>query len=150
MITLDYKGNQLPRALGIMGVVPFIVLGLLAHVPWTHQAGVQAALINFGAVSLAFVGALHWGLAMRQEGTVVASRAYFWSVVPPAIAWVALMFPPIGSVLILILGLWTHLLQDSLVMRQLAAPDWYVPLRLQLTVGATAGLAIALPPIWSM
>jgi len=149
MFTLTYKGSRLPRALGLAGVVPFIVLGALSHVSWTHQAGVQFALISYGALMLTFAGALHWGLAMRQEGPL-ASRAYFWSVIPALIAWVALNFPPIGAVLILIVGMWTDYLQDRMSIHRLQAPDWYTPLRMRLTLGATLGLAIAVPAIWGM
>jgi hypothetical protein len=147
MFTLTYTGSRLPRALGLAGVVPFIALGLASHVEWTHQDAVQFALISYGALILAFVGALQWGLAMRQSGPL-AARAYFWSVIPALIAWVALNFPPIGGVLILIVGLWTDYLQDRMTAPALQAPHWYTPLRLRLTVGATLGLAVAVPAIW--
>ncbi len=149
MCTLSYTGNRLPQTLGLAGTLPFVVLGALSYIPWRHQGDVQFALISYGALVLAFVGALHWGLAMRQQG-VLASRAYFWSIIPALIAWVALMFPPIGSALILIVGLWTHYVQDTLTVRTLAAPEWYMPLRLKLTVGATIGLGLALPALWGM
>lgn len=146
MFSLTFTGSRLPCTLGLAGVVPFIALGLLAHVPWKHQPDIHTALITYGAVILSFVGALHWGLAMGRRGTI-ASRAYFWSVIPALIAWVALMFPPVGAVPILIVGLWTHYIQDTLIIPELGAPDWYLPLRLQLTIGASIGLGIALPPI---
>ncbi|QID18441.1 DUF3429 domain-containing protein [Nitrogeniibacter mangrovi] len=149
MITLNYTGNRLPRALGLAGVLPFIAMGLLSYIPWKHQVDVHAALVSYGAVILAFVGALHWGLAMRLEGTV-ASRAYFWSVIPALIAWVALMFPTLGGALIVIVGLWTHYVQDNLIIGELNAPAWYLPLRRQLTAGATVGIAIALPALWTL
>jgi len=149
MITLSFTGSRLPRALGFAGVLPFILLGLASHVPWTHQAGVHTALVSYGAVILTFVGALYWGLAMRCEGTV-ASRAYFWSVIPSLIAWVALMFPTFGGALMVIVALWTQYVQDTILGAEMNLPEWFVPLRLGLTVAATIGIAIALPPIWIM
>jgi len=149
MITLSYTGNRLPRTLGMAGVIPFILLGLASHIPWTHQADVQSALVSYGAVILTFVGALYWGLAMRLDGTV-ASRAYFWSVIPSLMAWVALIFPTFAGALIVIVALWTQYVQDTLLSPELSVPEWFLPLRLGLTVGATIGIAIALPPIWAM
>jgi hypothetical protein len=77
---------------------------------------------------------------------------YAWSVMPSLIAWVALLMPPTAAVTLLLGGLLAHYRQDLRLDRALPLPDWYLPLRLQLTLVAslclvsTYFLAEALPP----
>lgn len=139
-----------PRWLGATGVLPFIGLALLTWVSGSHQAMTAKAILAYGAVILSFVGALHWGLAMsaqtlrRSDG----GRLYVGSVVPALLAWAALLLPPVWAVAILLIGLWGHYAQDRRLARVMALPDWYLPLRLALTSGASLGLILAWPRLF--
>jgi hypothetical protein len=95
-------------------------------------------------VILSFVGALHWAFAMLAPDMADAERkrAYAWSVIPALLGWVALLLPPSLTVVLLLLGLWSHYSQDVRLIRRIALPDWYLPLRLGLTSAASLGLII--------
>jgi Protein of unknown function (DUF3429) len=57
-------------ALGLAGLLPFIALSWLSWraSPWAHTM-----LLQYGAIILSFVGALHWGLALgKQKPSVLA------------------------------------------------------------------------------
>ncbi len=128
--------------LGYGGLVPFIGLAALARLDPARQPHWSAALLDYGAVILAFVGALHWALAMQATGLAQARRAqaYAWSVVPALLGWVALQLPAPAGGLLLVAGFVLHLGADRHLAARMPLPAWYLPLRLQLT--AVAGLCL--------
>lgn len=89
------------RSLGYAGLLPFLGLALSVgffqdglRLPLAH------ALLAYAATIASFLGAIHWGLAMR--GTQEADPSlhlFLWGVTPCLCAWVALL-APIG------MGLW--------------------------------------------
>ena len=84
------------------GMVPFLLLGgiVLLH-PLETPVAVQL-LISYSAVALSFVGAVHWGFALRDTAHPVAGeplppavlgaerQLLVFGVVPAIIGWVAL------------------------------------------------------------
>ena len=72
---------SIPSRLGYLGLLPF-VLG--AALVWIVRADVHAyvalALSTYAALILSFLGAIHWGLAMRQPAN--NTTAWVWGVVP--------------------------------------------------------------------
>lgn len=128
--------------LGYAGLIPFVVLApaslLDPHHAWTWSD----ALFGYGAVILSFVGALHWGFAMVMPGLAERdrTRSLIWSVVPSLIAWPALLLVPAEAAALLILGFVLHYLQDRRLARIVDLPQWYLPLRLRLTVIACLSL----------
>ncbi len=145
---------RLVALLGYGGLLPFAVgaLGLL-FVP-AGEALWQTMLLAYAAIILSFVGALHWGFAMRAE-PALASGLYSWSVVPALLGWLALLLPGLlpllGSdsrtgtawaALLLIVAYALHYLQDRRIARHQSLPFWYLPLRLRLSSGAVLALAV--------
>lgn len=135
-----------PRTLGTAGVVPFLILTALSWVQGPHQAPSQFALLAYGAVILSFVGALHWAFAMVADGLAERerSRHYLWSVVPALLGWIALLSPPVTSLILLTGGFWSHYLLDRRLAAHAALPDWYLPLRLGLTLTVSLALLLTL------
>jgi hypothetical protein len=135
-----------PRILGAAGAIPFALLAALAWFQGPHQALSQYALLVYGAVILSFVGALHWAFAMVAEGLTerARNRHYLWSVVPALLAWVALLLQPVAALLLLMAGFWSHYLLDRRMVARAALPDWYLPLRLGLTLTVSLALLFAL------
>ena len=87
-----------PR-LGYLALVPFVLgAALVWGVRADAHAHVTAALSAYAAVVLAFIGAIHWGLAMRTERP--APRLLAWGVVPALVAWVAVLMPPDAGLVI--------------------------------------------------
>ena len=133
---------RLVALLGYGGLVPFVGLAVLARFDPARQVHWSSALLDYGAVILAFVGALHWALAMQATGLahVRRAQAYAWSVVPALLGWVALQLPATAGGLLLVAGFVLHLGADRHLAARMALPAWYIPLRLQLT--AVAGLCL--------
>ena len=116
-------------------------------------------MIQYGAVILSFVGALHWAFAMSLSGLSVAKRreCFIWSVVPALLAWVAatiMLVPAQGGMVsmffgfavaatLLIVGFVANYVQDVRLARVAALPLWYLPLRLRLTTVASICVAAA-------
>jgi len=139
----------MPRALGVAGAIPFLLLAALSWVQGPHQATSQFALMAYGAVILSFVGALHWAFAMVAEGLKEWERArhYLWSVVPALLGWTALLLPPVATLLLLVAGFWSHYLLDRRLAARAALPGWYLPLRLGLTLTVSLALLAALAAV---
>ena len=128
--------------LGYGGLLPFIFLALLIPFSLDYRPLFALALVNYGAVILSFVGALHWGFAMTVQGMSVeqGSHRFIWSVIPALIAWIATLLPmPLGC-LLLVIGLVAHLREDRQLLRVMSLPAWYLPMRLRLTVVASVCL----------
>ncbi len=131
--------------LGYGGLLPFIFLALLIPFSLDYRTLFDNALVNYGAVILSFVGALHWGFAMTVQDMSAKQRSdrFIWSVIPALIAWIAtLLTMPLGC-LLLVIGFVVHLRQDRQLLRVMSLPAWYLPMRLRLTLVASVCLLLA-------
>ena len=129
-------------ALGYAGVLPVAGLLVLAwsSATWQNQA-VNSATI-YAALILSFLGGIHWGFATSG---FASSKHFLISVVPSLWAWAAFAGPDFYTLLGIILGLvvfFVYERQCALVSR---FPDWYLPLRLRLTLGLSFALGGLLP-----
>jgi hypothetical protein len=101
--------------LGVAGLIPVVVCAIGAV--GSNSAGsarMLSALIGYGAVTLAFVGAVHWGLVLapvpdRDVATAPEERIRLaLGVVPALLGWTAtlvpLYLPTIFALLVLIAG----------------------------------------------
>lgn len=142
--------QRFPRApalvswLGYGGLVPFVGLALAIALRPELQPRLQEPLLQYAALILSFVGALHWGLAMRVAPGRLRGWLFGWSVAPCLIAWLALQLPPSLAVLVLECGYALHWLFDRRLGPGAGTPDWYPGLRLRLTVVATLCVATLL------
>lgn len=132
--------------LGYGGLLPFVGLALAIWVDQSHVSLWRDALINYSAVILSFVGALHWGFAMSQSGMTPNQRtkSFVWSVVPSLLGWVALSMTPKYATLLLVAGFLAHFWQDKRLVQLVNLPAWYLPLRLRLTLVACISLLTTL------
>lgn len=144
----NFSTPTIVSLLGFGGLIPFIGLTILSWTPIVPKAFVESAIFYYAATILSFVAALHWGFAMtihhlpEKEQT----RRYVWSVIPPLLAWVALLMTPSVCILIMIGGFIAHFWQDFSFSRcsGVNLPRWYLPLRLKLTTIAVICLTIFL------
>ena len=120
------------QRLGYAGVLPFVGL---ATATWIAEPGHRAfaglALAHYGAVITSFLGAIHWGLAMR-EASRQSLALLGWGVLPSLIAWVASMLSPPVSLLAIAALLWACLAVDRVVYPWFQAQGW-LPMRFVLT-----------------
>jgi hypothetical protein len=88
--------------LTMASAVPILVLGAIVLLePLASQTAIEV-LVGYGAVTLAFTGAVHWGFALRdaahpagnkpltQETLGAERQLLIFGVVPAIIGWVAL------------------------------------------------------------
>ena len=141
------KPPQLAVLLGYAGLVPFVggALGIWV-IPMGWRPFVLAALLDFAAVILAFMGAIHWGLAMRAEETDEKAKLQLGlSVIPPLLGWAALAGGlPMGLSLPIFLFAFIGLyLADMHAVRVELAPQWYPALRTPLTLVVCLSLLVA-------
>ncbi len=130
--------------LGYGGLLPFIALALLILTVQDYRPFCAVALVNYGAVILSFVGALHWGFAMSVQDMSAELRRdrLIWSVIPALIAWLSTLLPvPLGC-LLLTVGFVVHFWQDRQLARVVSLHAWYLPMRLRLTTVASVCLLI--------
>ncbi|UHC81261.1 DUF3429 domain-containing protein [Pseudomonas sp. NIBR-H-19] len=130
--------------LGYGGLLPFIGLALLILTSVEYRPFLAVALVNYGAVILSFVGALHWGFAMSVQNMNAELRRdrLIWSVIPALIAWLSTLVPvPVGC-LLLIVGFVVHFWQDRQLVRVVSLHAWYLPMRFRLTAVASVCLLI--------
>jgi hypothetical protein len=150
--------RAIPRAalvLGIVGALPFMGCAIQVAFGWPLQPRMIGpalyALNIYGAIILAFMGGVQWGLAVaRSDSGWLAyglseggAREYGVSVLPAFVAFAGLWFAPpqglwllaAGFIALLIYDLWTVLLRE--------APPWYGRLRIGLTAVVVACLVLA-------
>ena len=131
--------------LGISGLVPF--LGLTAIIglgPPTWYVYWLVALSYYGAVILTFVGALHWGYALKRNARGRdAWLQYAFSVSPALIAWLSLLFPVWTALKLQAAGLLICGLFDRSISRSDPVPAWFLRLRAGLTLVGAASLILA-------
>lgn len=139
--------------LGYGGLAPFITLAIGTLADGQHADLWRAALFSYAAVILSFVGALHWGIALVAPDLEPRERAalFGWSVVPALAAWPALLLYAGPASVLLISGFAAHYVQDWRLDRatqdRAILPPWYLPLRLRLTLVASA--CVAACGLWS-
>lgn len=122
--------------LGLSGLIPFMVGGLLAV---TAGAGVMTAaradlfLIGYGATILSFMAGSRWGLALTSHNPKDQSVQLAVSVIPSLTGWFSLLLPfsfalPLLTLAHAALGVW-----DIRAMHGGRGPRWYGRLRMILT-----------------
>jgi hypothetical protein len=131
--------------LGYGGLIPFAGLAVLSIADPTSPVGWLQGLLAYGAVILAFVGALHWAFAMLLPTLSAAERRnrYTWSVVPALVGGLACWSASPHATWALVLTFVLHYWQDRQLALSAPLPAWYLRLRLHLTLGACASLALA-------
>ena len=130
---------SMARLMGFGGLVPFVGCAVLMY-SGSPNASVIALFANavYGAVILSFVGAVHWGLAMRADRS---PYWYVWSVTPAIMGWLAIVLLDIKiSLLALAIAFTLAWSVDRQASLRGLIPTWYMQMRHILTAGATVSL----------
>lgn len=139
---------MIPRSalwLGLAGLIPFVALALtgLARAPTSVQGWEDRVMLHYGVVILAFMSGVLWGFATKISGRA-AAVGYGLSVLPALWAFFTTMGPTPQAISALMMGFVGLLGLDWHFWRQGLAPAWWMRLRLILTGGVLASLAIGL------
>ena len=129
------------RAIGYSGLIPFIGLSAMSDL-WhdIHHSAILFSLLAYGATIISFLGAIHWGLAMREEQP--DHIAIIWGVIPSLVAWCSLIVDTYWGLAIQVITLWVCFFVDYKRYPQFGVSE-LLSMRLQLTV--IAGVCLVLP-----
>lgn len=136
--------HRLPFLLGFAGVLPFAGS---TFVLWNGPAPLAGAALTvvcaYAFIILAFLGGVHWGVALSSGRAL----QYVWSVTPSLVALAASLCPIPVMLAILSAAYIAAGVLDVLVFRR-DGPAWYAALRVWLTViVAPLLLAAAFAPL---
>jgi hypothetical protein len=143
-----YDPASLPpgtEALGYGGLLPF---ALLTAALWVLEPGLlqQLALrglLGYGAVILAFLGAVHWGFVLqrpsRQATTLLAV-----GVLPSLVGAATLVLPPESALVAQMIAFGALWLYEHRVLGAGVLGSAYLDLRRNLTLGVLGILLFAL------
>jgi Protein of unknown function (DUF3429) len=135
------------RRLGFGGLIPFVSL---AAVLWLAPPGgwplASLALLGYGATISSFLGAIHWGLVMR-EGPDQQLRSLLWGVAPSLLGWGGLLLGSAPGLLLLAALLWACLGVDRARYPRYQLQAW-LPIRWQLTPVASISCLAGAAALW--
>jgi hypothetical protein len=137
-------------ALGLAGLIPFawgaasqLSPGLAAASGLNPVFLGSYVSLTYGTVILSFMSGVLWGFATRAEGAQAAA-GYGLSVIPALWAFFMVNGAPGGAAVNLAAGFLGLLGLDFMFSRWGLAPAWWMRLRLILTAGVLAALAVAI------
>ena len=124
------------RRLGFGGLIPFVCLAVAL---WVARPGdwplARLSLLGYGVTISSFLGAIHWGLVLR-EGSVQPVPSMLWGVVPGLLGWVALLLGDVLGLLLIATLLWACFAVDRVWYPRYQLQAW-LPMRLRLTLVAS-------------
>lgn len=141
MMPTPHPLPRVARFLGYAGLIPFVALAamVLALSP-PDQAVAGFALRAYAVTIVSFLGAIHWGFAMRHAPA--QTWLLVWGVAPGLLGWMALLtLPALGSHL-LAATLWLCFLVDRRVYPRFGLQAW-LQMRLVLTAIASVACVIS-------
>jgi hypothetical protein len=145
--------RDIPRValiLGLAGLIPFVWGAASDLSPGLNDWGTAAfgprfvgphVSLAYGTVILSFMSGALWGFATRATGAM-AVIGYTLSVCPALWAFLMVGGGPAAAAAALAAGFLALLPLDALFWRQGLAPGWWMRLRLLLTAGVLACLAV--------
>lgn len=128
--------------LGILGSVPYWLAGLAIVAGWgpLSTPWMVWAVMAYGAVGLAFLGGIRWGLVLGPYGARRQACELTLSIGAPLAGFIALLVPPVVGVSLLIAGLLAQALWDQMSAEAGRLPGWFSRLRMMLTALAVVPL----------
>ena len=133
------------RALGYAGLIPFVVGLLVAAAAPTgvHEQAV-AATLAYGAAILAFLGGVHWGVALLRDQRPWPVMTV--GVLPALVGWLGaglgVVAAPAAGALLLAAGFAAWYGYERLADPGTGFPPWYRQLRGRLTAVVCAVLVL--------
>lgn len=138
------RAPDFARALAYLGLLPFVLpTAALLFGPAGWHAAALDALRAYGAVILSFLGAVHWGLGLREPALAQQWHVFGWGVLPALTGWIALLLPASSGLTLLIGGYALQYGADRHATLLDALPLWYERLRLRLSVVMLGCLVLA-------
>ena len=146
-MTMDESDLQGPSAwansLGFAGLIPFVALAAALWLPeFVSQSFISHALTTYALAIISFLGAIHWGLMMRDIPTSsTSSIGWIWGVTPSLLAWLANFFAYPVELILMALLLWVCYTVDRRTYAHYELSAW-LPLRFRLTLVASVACLV--------
>ena len=124
--------------LGYAGLIPFVVLSAAFFWPdrVPHEF-ISHALSSYAVAIISFLGAIHWGLEMRDTQSATANpSAWIWGITPSLLAWAATLLTPPFNLLCMAVLLWLCYRVDQKRYPYYQLEPW-LPMRFRLTLVAS-------------
>lgn len=152
---------QAAAAFAYAGALPFILSAVICWYPSdSFEAGTLArtaieTLLGFSVVILSFMGGVRWGIAASAPDGPSFNHLVI-AIVPPAVAWLAMVLASDWMNAVAPLGDYRHILQLSVMIVTFLilliadlrvkgeVPEWYPGLRIPWTLLVEASLIAAL------
>ena len=152
--------NAIAILLGVAGLIPFLACAYAATA-WTGVPASNAllALLAYGAVTLSFLGGVHWGFALGEPSTLLPPPAasglridqmrLLLGVVPSLVGWVALLVQIVfasaeSGLAVLIAGFVGAVAVEAQARQRALVPARYMWLRWLLSIIVVAVLTTVL------
>lgn len=136
---MDMTTRRTAWLLGLAGLIPFAGSALAFFAAPDSWAGfAEGALIAYGAVILSFLGAVHWGMALRapiKEASKGPARLVL-GVIPAILGWFALLLPDVFALPLLALSILGTAGIEQWARGMGLVPGEYLALRWVLSIAA--------------
>ena len=136
---LNNKSNIiLPQVLGYCGLIPFIFsIICIIFIPSKSIFFINISF-SYGAIILTFVGAIYWGIAIKnstKKGKVKdVNLMYIWSIIPSLLSLSFFYFSNDYRYLIIIFGYIICQLVDEYFFFLNKTSIWFIKLRRKLSL----------------
>ncbi|MDR3521295.1 MAG: DUF3429 domain-containing protein [Acidocella sp.] len=137
--------------LSVAGLIPFLITGMVILFDPLESPIATQVLVSYGAVILSFIGAVHWGFALRDTAhpvqgtpltpaTLGAERQLLaFGVVPALIGWIALIAmihftAPAFAVLLLLVGFFITIVVETIGKGRGVVAGNYLALRWAVSI----------------
>jgi len=132
------------NALGYAGLIPFVVLSAAFFWPErVSHAFISHALSSYAVAIISFLGAIHWGLEMRESPAETSTPApWIWGITPSLLAWFTTLLTPPFNLLCMAVLLWLCYRVDQRRYPHYQLESW-LPMRFRLTLVASISCMVS-------
>jgi hypothetical protein len=132
------------NVLGYAGLFPFVALSAAFFLPErVSHSFISHAFSSYAVAIISFLGAIHWGLEMRESPTAKVNPApWLWGIMPSLLAWFATLLTPPFDLLFMAVLLWLCYRVDQQRYPHYRLDSW-LPMRFRLTLVASISCLVS-------
>ncbi len=146
-INQSKKNVKLAFFLGFSGAIPFVFFSIIIFCDLKFYLDPVSLLRRYSEIILSFLGAVHWGLILTQNNK--NANRLVWSITPSLIAFFSTFFSNIFGFFVLMTGFFLSFIIDRKYFC-IADYEWYLILRLRLTIIVSFSLLLTLEKLISI
>jgi len=141
------KNNRTIWVIAAIGVVPVIIFTALIAFSGGHSS-FAAPLVDaykvYSAITLSFLGGIHWGIVLAAKQNVSSGKTIIVSLGAPLIGWIAVFVAEPMCFALLIVGFAGQGAWDNFTAHNGHLPIWFSNTRMILTAVVILSLAITM------